>query len=155
AADEINDVAVTPDGSAWAATNSGLNRIRDGKGTVYRRAQGLPDDHCYALEVSARGLLVGTGAGAARLTNAGGERIARLDAHAGAHANADANPDPDPDADAGAATMVNAVLEAGADDWWFGTTQGLVHLRGGAREVFTMADGLPSDDVTALTKGRD
>src|ERR1700741_126652 len=44
---EIDAMAVTPDGSIWAATNAGLQRIRDGKVTVYRREQGLPDDHCY------------------------------------------------------------------------------------------------------------
>jgi signal transduction histidine kinase/ligand-binding sensor domain-containing protein/CheY-like chemotaxis protein len=142
---EIDSIAITPDGSVWAATNSGLNRIRDGKVTVYRREQGLPDDHCYAVSVSARGLLVGTGAGAALVTGAGVvERIAQV------------QPQADGDGDAAAAAMVTAVVEAGAGDWWFGTTKGLLRLRdGGAREWFTMADGLPSDDVTALTRGRD
>ena len=129
---------IAPDGSIWAATNSGLNRIRDGKVTVYRREQGLPDDHCYAIAVAARGLLVGTGAGAALVTDAGIERIAQADA----------------DADA-ASSMVTAVLEADAGDWWLGTTKGLLRVRDGKREWFTMADGLPSDDVTSLNKGRD
>jgi ligand-binding sensor domain-containing protein len=138
---ETSALAIAPDGSIWAATNSGLNRIRDGKVTVYRREQGLPDDHCYAIAVSARGVLVGTGAGAALVTDGGIERIAQADGAA--------------DADA-ASSMVTAVLEAGAGDWWLGTTKGLLRIRnGGAREWFTMADGLPSDDVTALTRGRD
>ncbi len=51
--------------------------------------------------------------------------------------------------------MVTAVLEARAGDWWFGTTKGLLRMRDGAREWFTMADGLPSDDVTSLNLGRD
>jgi signal transduction histidine kinase/ligand-binding sensor domain-containing protein/CheY-like chemotaxis protein len=138
---ETSALAIAPDGSIWAATNSGLNRIRDGKVTVYRREQGLPDDHCYAIAVSARGVLVGTGAGAALVTDGGIERIAQADGAA--------------DADA-ASSMVTAVLEAGAGDWWLGTTKGLLRIRnGGAREWFTMADGLPSDDVTALSRGRD
>ena len=139
---EIDSLVVMPDGSVWAGTNSGLNRIKNGKVTVYGREQGLPDEHVYALAASPRGLLVGTGSGAVLVTTGGGaegriavERITQ--------------------ADADASSMITAILEAGAGDRWFGTTRGLLRMRGGERTLFTMADGLPSNDVTALTLGRD
>jgi signal transduction histidine kinase/ligand-binding sensor domain-containing protein/ActR/RegA family two-component response regulator len=135
-ANEIISLAATPDGSVWAGTAvQGLNRIRDGKVTVYRREQGLPDNDCYALAVSSGGLLVGTGAGPALVSDTGIERLAPHDARA--------------------QSMVTAVLEADTGDRWLGTPKGLLRLQAGHQTLYTMADGLPSDDVTTLAQGRD
>jgi signal transduction histidine kinase/ligand-binding sensor domain-containing protein/CheY-like chemotaxis protein len=132
---EVNAIVATPDGSVWAGTaGQGLNRIRNGKVTVYRRADGLPDDYVYALAVAQRGLLVGTGVGAALVTDAGIERLAPQEAHA--------------------QLTINAILEGESGDVWLGTAKGLWRLQHG-RETshYTTDEGLGSNDVTTLGRG--
>jgi signal transduction histidine kinase/ligand-binding sensor domain-containing protein/CheY-like chemotaxis protein len=138
-ANETISLTATADGSIWAGTTGhGLNRIRDGKVTVYGREQGLPDNDCLALAVSGRGLLVATGAGSVRVSDAGVERLASSDL-------------------AGTPSPVTAILDGDAGDLWLGTTKGLLRLQlqTGQQTLYTMADGLPSDDVTTLARGHD
>ncbi|MBW3671864.1 MAG: hypothetical protein KY432_09360, partial [Acidobacteria bacterium] len=59
---------VTPDGSVWAGTrDGGLHRIRGGKVTSYRVADGLPSDTVNSVAADGDGSLwIGTAAGLAR-----------------------------------------------------------------------------------------
>jgi signal transduction histidine kinase/ligand-binding sensor domain-containing protein/CheY-like chemotaxis protein len=139
---ETTALAATPDGSVWAATaGQGLNRLRDGKITVYRRAQGLPDDTCLALSIASHGLLVATASGPALVSEAGVERLPSFER---------GTPD-----DAVRPSTVNAVLEGGTGELWLGMTMGLLRLQGGHQVLYTIADGLPFNDVTALARGQD
>jgi signal transduction histidine kinase/ligand-binding sensor domain-containing protein/CheY-like chemotaxis protein len=134
--DEIVSLLATPDGSIWAgAASHGLNRIRDGHITIYRREQGLPDNDCYALALTADGgVLVGTATGAARVSDAGVKPFAFQEDHP---------------------TPVMAILPSDAGGLWLGTPRGLWHVEAGRQRQYTTADGLPSNDVTALVPGRD
>ncbi|MEW6207002.1 MAG: two-component regulator propeller domain-containing protein, partial [Acidobacteriota bacterium] len=54
-------------GTLWVGTSAGLNRLRDGEFTVYRRADGLvSDDVRFITEDSEGALWVGTAGGASR-----------------------------------------------------------------------------------------
>jgi signal transduction histidine kinase/ligand-binding sensor domain-containing protein/CheY-like chemotaxis protein len=135
-ANEIVSLAATPDGSIWAGTTGqGLNRIRDGKVTIYRREQGLPDNDCTALAVSSRGLLVGTGTGLALVSDG---KITAI-----------------PIGGTEAQGPITTILEPKPGDLWLGTSKGVLRLRPGTQTLYTMAEGLPANDVTALTEGRD
>jgi signal transduction histidine kinase/ligand-binding sensor domain-containing protein/ActR/RegA family two-component response regulator len=133
---EISSLVATPDGSVWAGTaGQGLNRIQNGKVTVYRKAQGLPDDYCYALAAGKRGVLVGTGVGAAIVTEAGIEKLAPQDAHA--------------------QLTINAILEGEAGDVWLGSAKGLWRVQPGRETAhYTTDEGLASNDVTTLERAR-
>jgi ligand-binding sensor domain-containing protein len=133
---EIVSLLTTTDGSVWAgAAAQGLNRIRDGKVTIYRREQGLPDNDCYALAVAADGgVLVGTATGAAHVSDTGISPFSFTETEK--------------------PTPVMAILDGDAGGLWLGTPRGLWHLEAGRQRRYTMADGLPSDDVTALVRGR-
>jgi signal transduction histidine kinase/ligand-binding sensor domain-containing protein/CheY-like chemotaxis protein len=133
---EIASLLTTPDGSIWAGTaTQGLNRIRDGHVTIYRREQGLPDDDCYSLAIAARGgVLVGTATGAAHVSDTGVKPFSFTE---------EERPTP-----------VMAILESDAGGLWLGTPRGLWHVEAGHQRRYTVADGLPSDDVTELVRGR-
>ena len=133
---EIVSLLTTPDGSIWAGTaTQGLNRIRDGHITIYRREQGLPDNDCYALAIAAHGgVLVGTATGAARVSDTGVTPFSFTE---------EERPTP-----------VKAILESDEGGLWLGTPRGLWHVEAGHQRRYTVADGLPSDDVTALVRGR-
>jgi signal transduction histidine kinase/ligand-binding sensor domain-containing protein/CheY-like chemotaxis protein len=133
---DVSAIAVAADGTVWAATaGQGLNRIRDGKVTVYRKAQGLPDDFCYSLTLAPNGVVVGTGSGAARVSDRGIERIAPEEP--------------------GLQITINAMLAGERDELWVGTAKGLWHLQSGRQTLYTTAEGLPSNDVTTLSRGRE
>jgi signal transduction histidine kinase/ligand-binding sensor domain-containing protein/ActR/RegA family two-component response regulator len=133
---EILSLLTTPDGSIWAgAAAQGLNRIRDGRVTVYRREQGLPDNDCYALAIAGSGgVLVGSATGVAQVSDTGVKQFSLSGME---------KPAP-----------VMAILESDAGGLWLGTPRGLWHFEAGHQRRFTTADGLPSDDVTAIVRGR-
>jgi len=63
--DQVWTLAETTDGSIWAGTRNGLNRISHGVITRFGVRTGLPDPHVTALEPGANGdLWIGTGQGA-------------------------------------------------------------------------------------------
>jgi ligand-binding sensor domain-containing protein/signal transduction histidine kinase len=68
-ADAVRALADDAEGNLWIGTDrGGLNRLRDGRVTVFRKRDGgLPSDNISALLADAEGVLwVGTGAGLAR-----------------------------------------------------------------------------------------
>ena len=68
--DSIRAIADDPEGNLWIGTErGGLNRMRDGQCTVFRRQpkQGLPSDNVSSLYADAQGVLwIGTSSGLAR-----------------------------------------------------------------------------------------
>ncbi len=137
---EIDTLLATPDGSIWAvATAQGLNRLRDGHITVYRKEQGLPGDDCHSLaRADGNSVLVGTGAGAALVSDAGITPISF---------GGDQRPMP-----------VMAVSPSDTGGYWLGTPQGLWHIDPQHRDQerrYTKADGLPSESITAVVQGAD
>lgn len=138
---QIDTLLAAPDGSIWAvATAQGLNRIRDGHITIYRREQGLPGNDCHSLALAGSGVLVGTGAGAAFVSDAGVTPFAVNFSVGG-----DERPMP-----------VMAISPSDAGGFWLGTPRGLWHVNqrdGDHQRRYTKADGLPSEDITAVVQG--
>jgi len=52
---DINSVVAATDGSIWVATHDGLMRWKDGQTTIFRKANGLPDDLVQSLFQDDRG----------------------------------------------------------------------------------------------------
>jgi hypothetical protein len=130
--DFVNDVAQGADGRVWVAMNVGVAVFADGRFDLYTTRQGLPSDTVHDVDVSADGAVwVGTSLGAARLEPGGGWST---------HDRSSGLPGND----------VLRVLALGAGDVWAGTSEGLAHWNGEAWTTFTVADGLPTNTVTAL-----
>jgi signal transduction histidine kinase/ligand-binding sensor domain-containing protein/ActR/RegA family two-component response regulator len=133
---EIDTLLATPDGSIWAtATAQGLNRLRDGHITIYRREQGLPGNDCHSLATAGSSVLVGTGAGAALVSDAGVTPLPF---------KGDERPMP-----------VMAISPSDTGGYWLGTPRGLWHVDGDQQRQYTKADGLPSEDITSVVPGAD
>lgn len=135
--DEIDSLLATPDGSVWAAaTAQGLNRIRDGRITIYRREQGLPGNDCHSLALAGgSSVLVGTGAGAALVSDRGVTPFSLKGVE---------RPMP-----------VMAIGQSDSGGIWIGTPRGLWSIDGDRQRLYTKADGLPSEDITAIVRGAD
>jgi signal transduction histidine kinase/ligand-binding sensor domain-containing protein/ActR/RegA family two-component response regulator len=140
---EIDALLAAPDGDIWAvATAQGLNRLRDGRITTYRREQGLPGNDCHSLALAGSSVLVGTGAGAALVSDAGVTPLSVNFSTSG-----DQGPMP-----------VMAISPSDTGGIWLGTPRGLWHIDqhgGDPQRRYTKADGLPSEDITAVVKGAD
>ena len=141
AGDEINSLLATPDGSIWAAAVAqGLNRIQDGHITIYRREQGLPGNDCHSLaRAEGSSVLVGTGAGAALVSDRGVTPLSLNSSTGG-----DERPTP-----------VMAIVKSDTGGFWLGTPRGLWSIDGDHQRRYTKADGLPSEDITAIVRGAD
>ena len=61
-AQRVYDLVQSRDGALWFATNDGLHRLRDGAWKSWSKAEGLPADRVFALELDPRdGLWLSTG----------------------------------------------------------------------------------------------
>jgi len=67
---DIYDLCVSRDGSIWFSSDHGIHRFRDGKSIVYTTADGLPDDRITTIAQGADGSIwAGTRAGLVRFAN--------------------------------------------------------------------------------------
>ena len=129
----INQLAVGHDGALWIGTQEGLVRY-DGRLTTFSKKDGLPDDRISALHVDRVGRLwIGTqGPGLAQLQGgvierAPVERWGDRIRHARApHSITD---------------------DADGNIWIAMNTGGLVRYREGRAELYSNAEGLPSDET--------
>jgi len=130
---EIDTLLATPDGSVWAtATAQGVNRVRDGRVTNYRKEQGLPGNDCHSLALAGSdvgGVLVGCGAGAAMISEAGVTEFSL---------EGDQRPMP-----------VMAISPSDAGGFWLGTPRGLWHIDnkdGDHARRYTKAESRPGSN---------
>lgn len=122
-AGEVTAIAVLPSGEVWAGTPAGLARF-DGAG--WQVVDPAAVDYLVADESGALWAVVG-GRDLARLE---GDTLVRLAALPG--------------------SLAVRGLAVGQGDAWLATADGVAHYDGNAWTVTTTADGLPSDDVTAV-----
>jgi ligand-binding sensor domain-containing protein len=136
----VQDVAQTPDGYLWLATEEGLVRFDGVRFTVFDEGitPGLRSRNIEALAVAADGALwIGTiGGGVARLKDG---VVTPYGVKQGLPAE-----------------VVLSLLADRAGDVWVGTEGGgLAHLHDGSWRHHRAVDGLPSDDVNELESGSD
>ena len=128
--------AQAADGAVWAATENGLLRWDKGATKLYQQADGLPTNRLRSLAFDRAGVLwIGT---------SGGGLVALADGRFSV-----LNPDK-----GFAHLQVRHVLADPERGVWAATAGGgLVHLdRDGPIRTYTVADGLPTDHLTALAR---
>ena len=144
-ADVVRAIADDTEGNLWIGTEwGGLNRLRDGRFTSYRKAEdGLPSDNISSLYVDAEGVLwIGTGGGLARFRDG---KWTRYTAREGLISNG-----------------VGYLLEDGQGDLWIGSNAGLMRVKKQALNDFARGltsfipfraygkpDGMPTSECTA------
>ena len=125
------------EGNLWIGTETGgLNRLRDALITTYTTSQGLPSNAVLSVHEDAAGILwIGTEDGS----------LSRLPTR-------DANPTLRQERRFN--SVVSSVLGQGATLWVGTQGEGLHRRAGGAWQVLTAEQGLPSDYVYALHVGQ-
>jgi ligand-binding sensor domain-containing protein len=136
----VQDIAQTPDGYLWLATEEGLVRFDGDRFTVFddTNSKGLPSRRIESLVTGPDGALwIGTnGGGLAHLQQG---RFVSYGAAQGFN---------------GDVVLALAVDRQGG--LWVGTEDaGLAHLEGGSWRQYRVADGLPSNEVTELAATSD
>jgi ligand-binding sensor domain-containing protein len=130
AANYIQRLLASRDGSLWIGTSNGLTHFLKGAFRTYTTRDGLSNDGVSALCEGRDGSLwIGTGQGLNRLRNG---KVRMFQA-------ADGLPD----------DSVKAVLEDRAGVLWVATEGGLARLDGDRFTAYTSRDGLPGGPVTA------
>ncbi len=124
------------DGNVWVGTHHGLVRFRGGDWVTYTTRDGLPDDDVTAVHEDREGSLwVGTrNGGIAQFT----DRVVMTRS--------------------GPPTLqeiqrVASVCQDREGAYWFGLRQGLLRWRAPVEQLFTVKDGLPNQEVLAVTPG--
>lgn len=135
--DVASQVIEDRDGNVWIGTHHGLVRFRDSRWVTYTTGDGLPDDDVTALFEDREGSLwVGTrSAGIAQFT----DRV--VVARAGPPTLRDD------------AQRVASICQDGSGAYWFGLRQGLLRWKDADERLYTTRDGLPNDEVLAVTPG--
>jgi ligand-binding sensor domain-containing protein/two-component sensor histidine kinase len=119
------------DGNLWLGTPDGLDRLRDGKVTVFTSADGLADDFVRSLLTAADGTLwIGTRRGLSHLKNGKFTTYTSMDGLGN--------------------DLVGALLPDNNGGLWVGTLGGLSHLVHERFTNYTVQNGLTSNVVTAL-----
>jgi len=130
----ISDMVEDAEGSLWLATREGLQRLRDGKVTVFGRPEGLADTTFVVTgDPVSSDVWVGTeGAGLFRLSGSSLSQLTRAE-------------------NGLASDNISALkLAPGGDLWAASFGAGINRIRDGAVESFNDAQGLPSGHVFAL-----
>jgi signal transduction histidine kinase/ligand-binding sensor domain-containing protein len=121
-------------GSAQARAIDPSTPLADLSTQAWVLENGLPQNTVQALAQTPDGFLwVGTEAGLARFDGSGFQVF-------------DRNSTP-----ALPASDIHCLLAAGDDSLWVGTSEGLARMKDGADAVLTTHDGLPSNDIRALS----
>ena len=118
------------EGSLWVATKNGLNQFLDGAAARYDRSEGLPNDNMGPVFQDRRGTLW-AGSLDGVLSRFNGTSFAALPNFP--H------------------VRISVLADDSAGDLWVGTDQGAIHLQDGqVKEIFTTAQGLPSNQIRSL-----
>jgi signal transduction histidine kinase/ligand-binding sensor domain-containing protein len=132
-------------GDLWVGTPDGLNHVDGDKVDTYTSATGLPDDLIRSLLVDPDGTVwVGTRRGLAQLDGRSGAVLATYTHRDGLGSDA-----------IGALLRTGVAMpakggQAGQNDLWIATFDGLSRLRNKKITTFTKADGLGGNVITAL-----
>ena len=132
----VLSIASGPNGDLWLGTPDGLDRIRDGKVTVFTPADGVADDFVRSLNFDRDGTLwIGTRRGLSEWKDGKFSTYSTLDGLGG--------------------DLVGAVLQAHDGSMWISTLGGLTRWQNGRFTNFTEKDGLSNRTVTALHEDAD
>lgn len=132
----VLSIACAPNGDLWLGTPDGLDRMHDGKVTVYTFADGLADDFIRSLYFDTQGnLWIGTRRGLSQFANNKFTTWTALDGLGG--------------------DFIGAMAQAPDGSLWIGTLGGLTHSVNGAFHNFTERDGLSNRVITALHQDPD
>ena len=128
----VHAVLVDHEQNIWLGTDGGLSKLVPGPFTTYTVADGLPERSVHSVDEDVKGdLWIGTGSG-----------VAILDGNGAFSVVGPARGLPDP--------MVNVTLGMPDGDVLIGTAAGLVRWREQIVAAYSVAQGLPSPEVTAL-----
>ena len=136
--DFVRSVLETAEGTLWIGTDgAGLNRRTATGFAHYSIAQGLSSNVILSLADGGHGdLWIGTPNGL-NLLHAGGQRVERF-------TSADGLPD----------DFIRSLSTDSDGSLWIGTRHGLAHLAQGRFSSFSSMDGLASDFIGAMVRGR-
>lgn len=119
------------DGGIWVGTDAGLARFAGDERRQFTQASGLASDRIRALAEDSRGRLwIGTGAGLDRWD---GDQLQRVNYAGLPHR-----------------TKIRTLCAGRDDTLWLGTAQGLHRFGPAGTNEWTVADGLPHENVCAL-----
>jgi len=129
---EFSVITQTGDGALWFGTNRGLGRYHDGRASIYRVQDGLPDDYVLALLPAKDGKFwIGTRGGLALFENGSFTSFTV--------------------ADGLASNSIRSLYEDADGVLWIGSYDGgLTRLKDGKFTVYTMQDGLSSNGVFCI-----
>lgn len=132
----VLSVASAPNGDLWLGTPDGLDRVHNGKVTVFTSADGLADDFVRSLYFDSQGALwIGTRRGLSRLQN---EKFTTWTALDGLGSD-----------------LIGAMLQAHDGGMWISTLGGLTHWSNGRFRNYAERDGLSNRVITALYQDPD
>jgi ligand-binding sensor domain-containing protein/two-component sensor histidine kinase len=129
-------IAGAPNGDLWLGTPDGLDRVRDGKVTVFTSADGLADDFVRSLYFDAQdSLWIGTRRGLSQLKDGKFTTYSALDGLGG--------------------DLVGSILQSRDESLWISTLGGLTHLDHGQFKNYAEKNGLSNHTVTTLHEDAD
>jgi ligand-binding sensor domain-containing protein/signal transduction histidine kinase len=127
----ILSLASAPNGDLWLGTPDGLDRMRDGKITIFSSADGLADDFVRSLCFDTQGTLwIGTRRGLSSFRDGKFTTWTELDGLG--------------------SDFIGAMAQSPDGSLWIGTLGGLTRYRNGRFQNYTEHDGLSNHVVTAL-----
>ena len=134
----VKDILVDDTGAVWIAHFNGLSRWAGGRLSTYTVKDGLPDNRVNALLIDEKGTLwVGTWGGVAIIPGGDFSRIETITTAGGLMHD-----------------MVNVICADSGGGMWFGShvapAGGISYVRDGRWSYFTVADGLPHNDITSF-----
>lgn len=132
----VLSIASAPNGDLWLGTPDGLDRMHEGKVTVFTSADGLADDFVRSLYFDAQGALwIGTRHGLSQFQN---EKFTTWTALDGLGSD-----------------LVGAIIQARDGSMWISTLGGLTHWSNGHFHNYSEKDGLSNRVITALHQDPD
>jgi ligand-binding sensor domain-containing protein/two-component sensor histidine kinase len=127
----VLSIAAAPNGDLLLGTPDGLNRIHDGKVSIFTSADGLADDFARSIYFDNQGTAwIGTRRGLSEWKDGKFTAYTALDGLGN--------------------DLVGAILQAHDGSLWIGTLGGLTHWSRGAFHNYTEKDGLSERIITAL-----
>lgn len=132
---EVRHIAAGTDGTVWFATTAGVSRLAAGVWTTFTTANGLPSNDIRHVAPAGGGAWLSTSLGLARIEP--DDRVSTVDLAA---------------LGLGAAANDTRAVAVRADTVWVATAAGVAEVRTGrTARLHSTADGLPSNDVKAVT----
>jgi ligand-binding sensor domain-containing protein/two-component sensor histidine kinase len=132
----ILSIASAPNGDLWLGTPDGLDRMRDGKVTVFTSADGLADDFVRSLYFDLQGVLwIGTRRGLSQFQNGKFTTWTSFDGLG--------------------SDLIGAMLQARDGGMWISTLGGLTRWTNGHFHNYSERDGLSNHIITALHQDSD